>query len=119
MNGKELQQQCRALVQAAESKDEDVVIAALALAGEAGEVANDVKKMLYGRFDRTELRQRTIKELRDNLWYISCIANTLDLDLDKLMEGVTAHIGSKILQSLPVTDARIPRIARACALVEI
>ena len=115
MNGRELQDKCRELVQVAESKDEDVTIAALALAGEAGEVANDVKKFLYGRFGRNELRCRTIRELKDNLYYISCVANALDIDLDEVMDGVVPHIAEKIMGAMIQNDPRVAAIAQVCA----
>ena len=57
---------------------------ALGLAGEAGEVANQAKKVI--RDDGSELteerRAAMSKELGDVLWYVAQLATELDLDLD-------------------------------------
>ena len=51
---------------------------ALGLAGEAGEVANKVKKMvLDGTLDRSGIAS----ELGDCLWYIAALARDLNIDL--------------------------------------
>jgi NTP pyrophosphatase (non-canonical NTP hydrolase) len=59
---------------------------ALALNGEAGEVAEKVKK-IYRDDDGeiTEKRRKAIKkELGDCLWYLSQVATDLDLSLDNV-----------------------------------
>ena len=57
---------------------------ALGLAGEAGEVANQAKKVI--RDDGSELtderRAAMSKELGDVLWYVAQLATELELDLD-------------------------------------
>ena len=55
----------------------------LALCGEAGELANNVKKML--RDEPTDvLRQKCREELGDVLWYVAACADELDIDLNEL-----------------------------------
>ena len=60
-----------------------VVYCTLGLTGEAGEVAEHVKKML--RDDNGELtperKELIIKELGDVLWYIANIADSMEVDL--------------------------------------
>lgn len=54
---------------------------ALGLAGEAGEVANKIKKMLRdGKFDRDGVAA----ELGDVLWYVAALARDLNVDLQDL-----------------------------------
>jgi len=54
---------------------------ALGLAGEAGEVANKVKKMLRdNNFDRAGVAA----ELGDVLWYVAALARDLNLDMQDL-----------------------------------
>jgi NTP pyrophosphatase (non-canonical NTP hydrolase) len=60
---------------------------ALGLAGEAGEVANKVKKYLRGDYGREELRAACFDELSDVLWYVAMLAKELDLEL----ESIAAH----------------------------
>ena len=68
-----------------------VIYPALGLAGEAGEVANKVKKMLRdGDFDRNAVAA----ELGDCLWYIAALSRDLNIsmaeiamsNLEKLMQ---------------------------------
>ena len=54
----------------------------LGLAGEAGEFANKMKKILRGDTTTIESRDDLIAELGDVLWYISEVARNLNVDLD-------------------------------------
>lgn len=57
---------------------------ALGLAGEAGEVADTLKKAVFHRhaLDRDEL----IKELGDVLWYVAALCTKLDVSMGEVME---------------------------------
>jgi NTP pyrophosphatase (non-canonical NTP hydrolase) len=61
----------------------------LGLAGEAGEVAEQIKKSI--RDDAGELtaerREALAKELGDVLWYVAQLATELELDLDEVAAG--------------------------------
>jgi NTP pyrophosphatase (non-canonical NTP hydrolase) len=78
----------RAIKEAFYEKD-DVVYNALGITGEAGEIADHVKKML--RDDNgvlTDQRKESLKkELGDVLWYIANMARRLDLTLDEVAEA--------------------------------
>ena len=58
----------------------------LGLAGEAGEVANIVKKIQrdHGGVINDEIRAKLKDELGDVLWYISACADELGLTLDEI-----------------------------------
>ncbi len=56
----------------------------LGLVGEAGEVANKVKKFERGDYDEDRLRELVADELGDVLWYIAGLATVLSLDLDEI-----------------------------------
>lgn len=60
----------------------------LGLAGEAGEVANIVKKIQrdFGGEITDETRAKLKDELGDVLWYISACADELDLTLQEIAE---------------------------------
>lgn len=57
---------------------------ALGLAGEAGEVADTIKKAVFHQhgIDRNEL----IKELGDVCWYLAALCTKLDIPLSDVME---------------------------------
>jgi NTP pyrophosphatase (non-canonical NTP hydrolase) len=58
---------------------------ALGLAGEAGEVADHVKKGVFHQhgIDPEKLR----KEIGDTLWYAAALCTTLGFDLSEIMQG--------------------------------
>jgi NTP pyrophosphatase (non-canonical NTP hydrolase) len=69
----------------------------LGLAGEAGEVAEKVKKVLRdngGQFD-AETVAAIKKELGDVLWYVARLAAELDLDLGEIAADNLAKLASR------------------------
>ena len=78
-------------------KDNNFVYPTLGLTGEAGEVAEKIKKVLRdnnGIVD--DLRKQEIKkELGDVLWYLSQIATELDLSLDDIANSNIEKLNSR------------------------
>jgi NTP pyrophosphatase (non-canonical NTP hydrolase) len=69
----------------------------LGLCGEAGEVAEKVKKLLrddagYIDYDK---RQEVKKELGDVLWYVSELASEFSLDLEDIAQGNIEKLSSR------------------------
>src|ERR1043166_5808 len=66
----------------------NIEYATLGLAGEAGEVANIVKKIQrdHGGGIKDEIRGKLKDELGDVLWYISACADELGLTLSEIAE---------------------------------
>ncbi len=68
------------------SAEQQLVCTVLGLNGEAGEVAEKIKKIIrdknsmIGDADRKEIQ----KELGDVLWYLSVLADTLGLELEEV-----------------------------------
>ena len=60
----------------------------LGLTGEAGEIANKVKKILRDKNDQIDEddRREIGKELGDVLWYLAQIATELNLSLDDIAQ---------------------------------
>lgn len=57
----------------------------MGLTGEAGEIANKVKKVMR---DAREIdREDLAKEIGDVLWYVAGLCTVLDLDLDDVAEA--------------------------------
>lgn len=60
---------------------------AIGLAGEAGEVAELVKKAVFHRHGIDgAFREKMVKELGDVLWYAAAMCTKLDMDLGVIME---------------------------------
>ena len=59
---------------------------ALGLAGEAGEVADKVKKIIRDGRDDAEYRHQIAKEIGDVLWYCATLADDLGYSLQQIAE---------------------------------
>jgi NTP pyrophosphatase (non-canonical NTP hydrolase) len=76
---------------------ENLLYPTLGLCGEAGEVAEKVKKMLRddGGVLSAERREALAKELGDVLWYVAQVATEADLELEAIAEGNLAKLLSR------------------------
>jgi NTP pyrophosphatase (non-canonical NTP hydrolase) len=76
---------------------ENIVYPTLGLAGEAGEVAEKVKKLLRddGGVMTDERLQALAGELGDVLWYVAQLATEAGLDLDEIAEDNLAKLLSR------------------------
>lgn len=63
-----------------------IVYPALGLAGEAGEVAEKIKKMLRDGTPEEDVQVALAKELGDVLWYIANMASDMGLSLSDIAE---------------------------------
>lgn len=64
--------------------EQGVEYTTLGLVGEAGEIANKVKKVMRGDYDKDALREMLAGEIGDTLWYLAMLAYELDLDLGEI-----------------------------------
>ncbi len=74
----------------------------LGLCGEAGEVADKVKKVMRdhdGVFDAA-VRDDVALELGDVLWYLAQLATELELDLDAIAEANLAKLSSRAARNV-------------------
>ena len=78
----------------------------LGLCGEAGEVAEKVKKVLRdGRGDFSgAVRDDLLLELGDVLWYVAQLATELDLSLDTIAQSNLAKLASRAARNLIAGD---------------
>jgi NTP pyrophosphatase (non-canonical NTP hydrolase) len=70
-------------------KDKALEYLTLGLTGEAGEIANKVKKLIRDGADREDYHAKLNaigKELGDVLWYCAMLAKEVDMNLGKIME---------------------------------
>ena len=80
-----------------------IIYPALGLAGEAGELANQVKKIIRddGGNLTPERAEKIVDELGDVLWYCAALASDIGIYLDEvalknLLKLATRHAESKI-----------------------
>lgn len=77
---------------------EKFVYPTLGLVGEAGEIAEKVKKIFRDQkcVLTAETRDLLEKELGDVLWYIAQLATELDLDLDQVAQKNLDKLSSRL-----------------------
>lgn len=70
-------------------KGNNVMYTTLGLTGEAGEVADKIKKLIrdHGGVVTPTLQQELVKELGDVLWYLTALACELHVDLQDVAEA--------------------------------
>ncbi len=85
-----------------------IIYPALGLAGEAGEVANQVKKII--RDDGGQLtdgrKKKIIDELGDVLWYIAALASDLEVSLYEITLENLHKLGERNVNNLIHGDQR-------------
>lgn len=88
------------------SFEENMMLAGLGLTGEAGEIADLIKKKLFHKheIDRDEF----VKEIGDVLWYIVFLCNSLGIELE---EAINVNI-SKLKRRYPKGFSSEASIAR-------
>ena len=68
---------------------------AIGLAGEAGELANKVKKLLRGDDNRDELIDGVKAEMGDILWYLAALADDIGVSLSDVAGENIAKLASR------------------------
>lgn len=94
--------QKKALSTAIFKPEDKYVYPALKLAGESGEVAEKVGKVIrdFGaNFSDTRIRNDLAKELGDVLWYIAAMADSLGFSLDQIGEMNIEKLHSRKLRN--------------------
>ena len=67
-------------------KEYKVIYPALGLCGEAGEVAEKVKKIVRGDDRLNNVTSNIVMELGDVLWYVSALADDLGITLEQVAQ---------------------------------
>ena len=80
-----IEQYQKAAARTAAGKCRDLANAGLGLTGEAGEVADIIKKHLYQGHDLP--RDKIVEELGDLMWYVSLTTSLIGVDLKAVMQA--------------------------------
>ncbi len=75
--------------------ENNLAYSALGLAGEAGELANKVKKIMRGDTNHDELLIGIKAEMGDILWYLSALADDLGVELGDIAAGNIEKLQSR------------------------
>jgi len=80
------------------NQGQNFIYPTLGLAGEAGEVAEKIKKVIRdkGGVAGDEEKAGVKKELGDVLWYVSQLATELGLDLDEVAQNNLNKLASRL-----------------------
>lgn len=79
-----------------EDADYQLMILGLGLAGEAGEAADKIKKLVdYEKGSTEELRSALVTELGDVLWYISQLAARFGSSLEEVAQKNIAKLADR------------------------
>ena len=79
-------------------KKYETIYPALGLCGEAGEVAEKIKKSIRDglhNWPDEQFKEDLTKELGDVLWYISALASDLDISLNEIAESNLQKLASR------------------------
>lgn len=79
--------------------DKNFIYPTLGLVGEAGEVAEKIKRILRGENDgiiNKEIRVEIEKELGDVLWYLAQLATELNVSLEEVAEKNIEKLQSRL-----------------------
>lgn len=78
-------------------EDKKIIYPALGLTGEAGEVADKVKKVYRDAngIYTDEIKQNIMKEVGDTLWYCAVMANDLGFTLEEVAQANIDKLASR------------------------
>jgi len=87
--------QQKALKTAIFPKEYAIIYPTLGLAGEAGEVADKVKKIVRDRNTSDQMKRDIAAEIGDCLWYCAVLANDLGFDLAQIADSNLSKLADR------------------------
>ncbi len=100
---REYQKLCKRTVKDFGSKEREILVWGLGIAGEAGDVASCIKKTIAHDNDQRD----GIKEnLGDTLWYVAMICNFFDWDLQDVLDENMEKLKKRYPNGFTIKDAK-------------
>jgi NTP pyrophosphatase (non-canonical NTP hydrolase) len=84
MNFKEYTENMKRTAGSLELNNESLCWGAMGISGEAGEVTDYLKKVVFHKHELN--KEKLAEELGDVLWYLACTAELIGYDLEKVAE---------------------------------
>lgn len=82
---------------------ENMLLAGLGLTGEAGEIADLIKKKFFHKHEIS--REEFIKEIGDVLWYLAFLCNHMGIDLEEAIEVNIDKLKTRYPNGFSVEDS--------------
>jgi NTP pyrophosphatase (non-canonical NTP hydrolase) len=100
---KEYQRLCRVTAKKFDNKEKEILTWGLGIAGEAGDVANCIKKTFVHDNDQ---RQGIKENVGDTLWYAAMICNYFNWDLEEVLKENVEKLMKRYPQGFTVKGAK-------------
>ena len=82
-------------------KKHQILYPALGLAGEAGEVANKVKKLIRDGYEKNkDYRKEVAAEIGDVLWYCAVLADDIGCDLETIANNNIIKLNDRLARGV-------------------
>ncbi len=104
MDLKEYQKLCELTAKKFDNQESELSSWGLGVAGEAGDIASCIKKLLFHKND--SIKEGIKENIGDMLWYTSMICNSLGWDFEKILEENIKKLKERYPQGFTEKDAQ-------------
>ena len=100
----EYQKLCKLTARKAKSKEEDICNWGLGIAGEAGDIASCIKKLVFHK--NTAIKNGIRENVGDMMWYTAMVCNTFGWDFQEVLEENIKKLKSRYPKGFTEKDAQ-------------
>lgn len=97
-------------------KEKQLTCGGLGIAGEAGEVADLIKKAIFHEHGIENLRDKIIEEMGDTFWYLSYLSFALDVPLEEVAARNIEKLKKRYPDGFDVERSRNREGGEECSL---
>ena len=103
MNFQEYTQNCYRTFQYQATENETISMLCMGLSGEAGEVIDYLKKIIYHKHDFD--KQKLMSEMGDMMWYFALLADYFKIDFDEILTSNIAKLKKRYPNGFRIQDS--------------